>query len=372
MEVLHVLRYLEIKNALKEIIASSTPGERLEDRITLCRKLETTRTTLDKAIRELTAEGQLTSRKGSGTFISSNLALDGVPQINWGIIVPNIQQTVYSTLVSVVESYAQERDINTILCNSEENVNKQSQFVRRLSRAGAAGFIIVPVIFSSLEENQKLYSDLLYSGIPFVFCNRSVEGISAPVITSNNFYGGYIATKHLLEKGYRRIAYISKYHYSACLERFQGYMTALMEAGVPINRDLVRVSESNKTPIRYYDEAVKLLREEHVDAIFAFNDYGSFEIARAIADCGLRISDDVGLIGYDCVQDNDYYTPEIGFSSVSYGIEQIAQKAAELLLKRCSGTYTSSGFDYYLYQPRLCIRDTCKGPVKKDNAEAQI
>lgn len=366
-----MLRYLEIKKALQEMIASSTPGERLEDRVTLCRKLETTRTTLDKAIRELQTEGRLTSRKGSGTFISSSLALNGISQTNWGIIVPNIQQTIYSTLVSVVESYAQARDCNTILCNSEENVNKQSQFIRRLSGAGAAGFIIVPVILSSLEENRKLYSDLLCSGIPFVFCNRSVEGISAPVITSNNFYGGFIATKHLLEKGYRRIAYISKYRYSTCLERFQGYMTALMEAGIPIDRNLVRVSENNKAPIRYYDEAVSLLREEHVDAIFAFNDYGAFEIARAVADCGLKISDDVGLIGYDCVQDNGYYTPEIGFSSVSYGIEQIALKAAEVLQKICSGTYTSSGFDYYLYQPKLCIRETCMGPVKHNTNDTE-
>ena len=365
-----MLRYLEIKNALKEMIAAATPGERLEDRVTLCRRLDTTRTTLDKAIRELVAEGHLTSRKGSGTFISKGLKLDGASQISWGIIVPNIQQTIYSTLVSVVENYAQERDINAILCNSEENVNKQSQFVRRLSNAGVAGFIIVPVILNSPEENQRLYSDLLCSGIPFVFCNRSVEGISAPVVTSNNYYGGYIATKHLLEKGYRKIAYISKHRYSACLERFQGYMAALMEAGVPINRDLIRVSESNKTPLHYYDEAVRLIKEQQVDAIFAFNDYGAFEVAKAIADCGLRISDDVGLIGYDGVQYTGYYAPESGFSYISYGIEEIALKAAEVLQKQCDGTYTSSGFDYYLYQPKLFIRDTCKGPVKRDGEKA--
>ena len=102
-----------------------------------------------------------------------------------------------------------------------------------------------------------------------------------------------------------------------------------------------------------------------MDAFFAFNDYGAFQIARAIKDCGLRISDDVGLIVYDGVQLNDLYAPELAFSSVSYGIEDIALKAAELLLKKCNGNYDSSGFDYYLYQPSLIIRDTCKGPTKK-------
>ncbi len=70
-----MLRYLEIKKQLQDLIAVTTPGEKLADRVTLCRRFDTTRTTLDKAIRELVREGMLTSRKGSGTYVASSLQI---------------------------------------------------------------------------------------------------------------------------------------------------------------------------------------------------------------------------------------------------------------------------------------------------------
>lgn len=358
-----MLRYLEIKRHLQDLIAGTAPGEKLQDRVTLCRMLDTTRTTLDKAIRELVQEGMLTSRKGSGTFVATNLKVEKDVAASWCVIVPNITESLYNTLVSAIEGVAQQKNINVILCSSNNDFLRQERFIRRLSKSGVAGFIIVPVISNDPIENHRLYSNLIVSEIPFVFCNRSVEGISAPTITSNDFYGGYIATKHLIEHGYRKIAFISTHRYITVIDRCKGYMSALMESGLEINRHLIRVPTANELNFSYYNETKKLLQEGMIDAVFSFSDTGAIRAAAAINDSGLTISDDIGVIGYNNTEASSFYS--LGLSSVSHKTQEIGIKAAEVLFNRCSNQKSLSGFDYYLFQPEVVVRESCKGPVKK-------
>ena len=355
-----MLRYLEIKKQLQDLIAVTTPGEKLADRVTLCRRFDTTRTTLDKAIRELVREGMLTSRKGSGTYVASSLQIAQQNAGSWCVIVPNIIEPIYNTLVSSIEKSAQQLNINVILCSSENNFLKQERFVRRLAKSGIAGFIIVPVITSSYSENQRLYSNLQELEIPLLFCNRSVDGINAPVVTSNNFYGGYIATKHFISRGYRKIAYISHRQYSSCIDRCQGYMSALMEAGLPINRSIIRMPRADAEPLNYYEEAKLLIQNTDIDAIFCFSDSGAFQVMNAILDSGLSVSDDIGVIGYNNSDSCTVSFPPL--TSVSYETPEIGQKATEVLYNLCNNRKSSSGFEYYLFQPKLFIRESCKGP----------
>ena len=313
-----MLRYLEIKKQLQDLIAVTTPGEKLADRVTLCRRFDTTRTTLDKAIRELVREGMLTSRKGSGTYVASSLQIAQQNAGSWCVIVPNIIEPIYNTLVSSIEKSAQQLNINVILCSSENNFLKQERFVRRLAKSGIAGFIIVPVITSSYSENQRLYSNLQELEIPFLFCNRS------------------------------------------CIDRCQGYMSALMEAGLPINRSIIRMPRADAEPLNYYEEAKLLIQNTDIDAIFCFSDSGAFQVMNAILDSGLSVSDDIGVIGYNNSDSCTVSFPPL--TSVSYETPEIGQKATEVLYNLCNNRRSSSGFEYYLFQPKLFIRESCKGP----------
>lgn len=225
-------RYLEIKEELIKIIAEMEPGKPLPSRPKLCEKLETTRTTLDRAMQELEKEGIVYSKSGSGTYAIGILKgkIDTVE--NWGVIVPSISEDIYSLLTRGIENIACRHGANIILCNSDNNPEKQRCYIERLLLSGVSGFIIVPIISYNVEVSNILYGTLLKSNIPFVLCNRSVEGIHAPTVRSNDFYGGYIATKHLISKGYRSIAYIAETMYSVSIERCQGYISALNGKGI--------------------------------------------------------------------------------------------------------------------------------------------
>ncbi|MEG2002921.1 MAG: substrate-binding domain-containing protein [Clostridia bacterium] len=362
-----MLRYKEIKNMLIDLLQDYGNDEKLPSRPHLCKLFDTTRTTLDKAIGELRDEGLIYSFNGSGTFktsLTGNEKLEVKTQVlNWGIIVSDITCRIFYELVRGVQNRANAHDINIIVCSSDEDVKKQDEYVYRLIKSGVNGLIIVPVVSNPINESAKLYNQLLAANIPFVFCNRAVGGIAAPVIKSNDFYGGYIATKHLIEHGYRNIAYISRYKYSTSVERCQGYMAALTESNIPINRKLIYIEgEEADINVRSYNSMVKIFESgQPIDAVFCFNDDCASGVIRAIEDNDLKISDDIGIMSYDDTEMCEVHEPKI--TSVKHQSLAIGETAANVLWKMTQGIELNS-FDIYLEQPEITVRGSCLGKKK--------
>ena len=363
------MRYQEIKAEILNDIRNKLPDSKLESRPTLCKRLKTTRTTLDRAIAELVGEGYLYSQSGSGTYVNNikRLKTEVNNVENWGVIIPTSDEHVYIELVKGVEFYAAEKQINLILCFSDEDVDKQKRLLQRLMMSNISGMIIVPTVFKNVHEEYQLYRQLNEAKLPFVFCNRQVEGIEAPIVTSNNFYGAYIATKHLIKMGYKKIGFISQKKYKTSEERCKGYVTALLDEGLGIDRSVIVLKENSRGKAPGYRTMERYIKQSpSVDAVFCFNDIIAAGCLEAMNDYSKILSDDIGIIGYD-----DSLLPgklRTQISSVSYQSSQIGVKAAEILQKMITGQY-SSDFDLYLFQPELTIRESCLGPRKVlDNA----
>lgn len=362
MEGGNCIRYKEIKAELLCEIQDMLPDSRLDSRPMLCKRLETTRTTLDRAIAELVGEGYLYTRSGSGTYVNNlkRHKMNASLVENWGVIIPTVMENVYAEIVKGIELYTAEKHINVILCNSDEDVDKQKRQIQRLMMSDVSGMIIVPTVCRSVQEGYQLFKQLIEAKIPFVFCNRGVDGVEAPLITSNDFYGAYIATKHLIEKGYRQIGYIAQTSYKTSQERCKGYVTALMEGNIPINRKLIVLEEKGRRNPPGYNTMERFMNENpELDAVFCFNDIVADGCLLAMEKHGKKLSDEIGIIGYDnsplCINKNP------GLTSIAYKSTQIGIKAAEVLQKMIHRKYLSD-FNLYLFQPEIVIRESCKGP----------
>jgi DNA-binding LacI/PurR family transcriptional regulator len=356
-----MLRYKEIKNILAMEIAKMNINDKMPSRSDLCKKLDTAKATLDKAINELMAEGVLYARGGSGTYVAGvEEKLPIQPNgCSWGMIVRDVRVGFYADLVRGVENVAQSHGVNIILCNSDSDFEKQEQYIKRMSNFGISGLIISPVVGPDMTKNYRLYCQLTELKIPYVFCNRNAEGINAPVVTTNDYYGGYIATKHLLEKGYRNIAYIAYQKFRTSVDRFQGYVTALLEHGVKINRDIIAIEDKSQTQPSGYEAMQKFLASgQKVDAVFCFNDNVAQGAYQAIAEAGLAVSDDIGVVGYDDSDICEKSTPTL--TSVTLNNLVIGTKAAEVLYKQMNQENLSD-FEFYLFQPDLVVRESCLG-----------
>jgi len=357
-----MLRYREIKLALKELVEEMQNGDRLPSRTELSKRLDSSRATIDKAVRELVEEGILESRFGSGTYVARKLEGVASNQENWCLIVPSFTEDLYIRLAGAVKRAAAERNANVILSGFEYSVEQQTECIKRLIMAGVDGFIIVPALTNSVEENISVYRELRRSKIPFVFCNRDVEGVYAPIVKSNDFYGGYIAALHMIDRGYRHIAYFARHRYRTSIDRCQGYVSALQHRGIAVERK--RILMANDGDRLDPDRALGGLLDGDVpvDAVVCFNDLDAIEAMRVVKARGLRIPEDIGIIGYDNLERCDEQKPPL--SSVSIKIEEIGSMAAHVLGKQIDGR-APEGFAYYLMEPEVVAKASCLGKYNK-------
>lgn len=354
------LRYREVKEQILKEITALQPHDKIPSRPAMCQKYLVTRTTVDKAINELIREGFLYSIDGSGTYVSDEDKRNTSYRqnlINIGVLLPNIMADTYPGIMKGIEDVTQKLNINVVLCNTDNDYQKQYVYIHRLLNSKISGFIIIPAICKASDA--EIYQYLLKSNVPFVFCNRGLYDLDRPIISSNDFFGGFLATDQLLRKGYSRIAYLSPIRYKASIDRYQGYISALSQHHVPVRSELVVIRDGAPTEERAYIETKNLLEAGgKMDGIVCFNDHVAVGAIRAATEYGLRISRDLGVIGYDDTPLCEMMPLKL--TSVAYKNHEIGQKAAEVLYRMIC--YPKKAIDdIYIFQPELKIRESCRG-----------
>ena len=348
------LVYKTIKEKLKAEIKLLKQDDRLPSRTKLVEKYGVTRTTIERAISELIGEGLLYSKDGSGTYVSEQAANINSSNKNLGVILPNIMYDTYPGIIRGIEDIANENGINVVLCNTDNNVEKQSNYIYKLIASNISGIIIVPAVSKKIDLEP--YEKLQENGIPLVFCNRGIEGITAPRVVSNNFYGGYLATKHLVNRGYKKIAFISRPLYSVSNERYQGFMAALSEGGIGYNDDYAVFENSFEYNNPGYDSVKKMLLKHEPDAFFCFNDKIAQGVYHAVEEEGLKVGSEIGIVGYDNTSICE--SLPVKLTSVKFKNYEIGSIAAEIFLSILKEEDVEKNKTVIL-QPELVVRESC-------------
>lgn len=358
-----LLKYDKLKKTIADEIRFMQPNSRLPSRHSLCMKYKLSRATVDKALTELIAEGALYSVQGSGTFVA-NCHSNGTGVISWGVVVPNIMDDICPVFLRGIEDFAQKLSINIVICNTDNDPEKETEYLQRLADSGVRGIIIIPTIIPS--GNHMIYKQLEHRNISYVFCNRSIDGMEhIPFVASNDFYGGYCATKHLIEMGYRKIGFVSRYHYRTSMNRFYGYTAALLEAGIDIDRAIVaaELPDFQNRGVKSFLERVLALPSPP-DAFFCHNDDVAVSLYRELRESGKSISGDIGVIGYDNTSICETLEPKL--TSMAFRNYEMGAKAADILYDLTLGR-KFNGFHMFVYQPELVKRGSCLGPSSVSN-----
>lgn len=355
------LRYRESKKDIKDLIKGIKPNHKIPSRAWLSNKLCVARATVDKAIRELVSEGNLYAIPGSGTFVS-----DGGPGEkiqNWGVVLPNIIKEIYPDLLRGIEDFASSNQINIVICNSDNSALKQQKYVDRLISSEVDGCIVVPSIYA--ENNYGVYEKFIKEKIPIVFCCRCVWGIKAPFITTNNYYGAYLATKHLINSGCKRIAYISEVKYITSMDRLYGYAAALNTERIEVDNKLVLLC--NRKDQKFKEAVIELLEKESpVDGVFCFNDNIASIVYPILSELGYRIGENISVVGYDNTQLASGLLPPL--TSVTFRSKEIGFCAANCLYELIQGNYEKQD-EVHFFDPYIVERESCM--IGKKNTERE-
>lgn len=278
--------------------------------------------------------------------IARSMRSQSVPLI--GLIISDIQNPFFTALVRAVEDIALENQYRLILCNSDEDPRKEQLYTQVLITERVAGAIIVPTGHESRET-------LLNLRIPFVLIDRKVSGVVADTVVLDNIAGAYEATRHLIGLGHQRIGLVgASLDVSFGYERQRGYEQALHDHGIPIEESLIVICAGNSKASEGYRAASELLdRVPRPTALFAVNNLRTLGALSAIRERGLRIPQDISVIGFDDMPWLSLLEPPL--TVVRQPTYEIGAEAARLLFRRLNAKCEEPA-QIVVMQPEFVIR----------------
>lgn len=210
-----------------------------------------------------------------------------------GLVIPNVRSLVFPAAIRGIEDTAGQHGYTVVLCNTDEDVEKEKIYIDNLRRRLVDGFI-----FSTARPGHEYLLDLPNDGVPVVFLIRQL-GKAVNTVALDNEGGAYEATRYMLSRGLKKIALINgSLELPLYRHRYEGYRRALMESGIAEPSGMVVHGISG------WDDgylAMKALLEtgHRPDAVFATSDPKAMGIIRAIRDMGMRVPQDISVMGFD-------------------------------------------------------------------------
>ncbi|WP_315816212.1 substrate-binding domain-containing protein [Paraflavitalea speifideaquila] len=187
------------------------------------------------------------------------------------------------------------------------------------------------VLASISKETINLghYADLKAKGVPLVLFDRAHDSLQTPAVVVNDYQGAFNATRHLIEQGCRRIAHIGgQQHVTNFNQRLRGYIDALNVHNIAVDDDLIVYG---KVSIESGRECMKGLLSRQPDAVFAVEDFTALGAMQTIKEAGLRIPNDIAIIGFANEMFSEYLTPAL--STVNQHTVRMGEEAAALFFE---------------------------------------
>jgi len=246
-----------------------------------------------------------------------------------GVIIPEVIHFFFSTVISGIEEVAFSRGYHVILTQTNENLKRELSSVDTMLSNQIDGFL---VSFSKETKDFGHFSRLLDQGYPIVFFDRVPDIPNAISVMVDDYKGAFEATQHLISQGYTQIAHLAgPLNLKISQERIRGYQDALIQNGKTINPDLII-----ECPIGSSEESQQITSEIlkgknlNPNAFFANNDMAAVGAMLACKAAGLKIPQDIGIVGFSNWQFCTMLDPTL--SSVSQPGIKIGQKATEMLI----------------------------------------
>jgi LacI family transcriptional regulator len=261
-----------------------------------------------------------------------------------GLVVPDLMQSFFAEIAAALTAALAPAGYHLLISHSSENAADEAANIDLLVSRKVDGLII-----ASAQRNPKMLKALK---TPYVLIDRRVPGLKANYVGTENEDIGFLATRHLIEQGCRRIAHLRGPHLSTAEGRLRGYRHALEKHGLKLQEGLVQ--EAGHDDASGYQAMQRLLsRKTRPDGIFCFNDPVAVGAMRAILEAGLSIPRDIALIGVANMHSSDMF--RVPLSTVDQGTSAMGDEAARLLLA-CMAAKKPLAPRQVILPPRLIVR----------------
>lgn len=249
-----------------------------------------------------------------------------------GVIMPDSSNPFFSEVFKGIDKAAQERDYQIIVMNSEGVYENEEKFIKTLLERRVDGILLFP-----MQESYEDIRELIKENFPMVLVGREIDEWNVDEIFSDEVKGGYIATKHLIEKGRTKIKMITDQLYnSASLGRLEGFKKALKEKGISFSENDVKLCHHVHEGYHVqagYDKTMEMLqKKEKFDGIFCYNDLIAYGAIKALKEKKVKIPQEVSIVGYDDIRFSRLIEPEL--TTVKVHKFEMGYQAFQMIYKR--------------------------------------
>lgn len=245
-----------------------------------------------------------------------------------GVIVPSLRVTFFSSVVSGIEQVMNANGYNILLYQSNETLVKEKKGIETFLQSRVDGIL---ASITTETTDYSSYEEIIKRKTPLVFFDRAIDQLNISSVTINDYKGGFTATEHLIQQGYKRILHITADREILIFrERLRGYIDALKHYGLPVDDDLIVKGdfslEFGKTVIK---EA--RLKNLEYDAVFALEDFTAMGVLQQLQEFNVQIPKEVGVIGFANESFGSLVTPQL--STIDQQTILMGKEVAKLLLK---------------------------------------
>jgi LacI family transcriptional regulator len=270
-----------------------------------------------------------------------------------GLLVPNNTNPYFAEIARGIEGYFRRHGYCVFLCNTDNDVATQREYLRVLHEKRIDGLIV-----ASAGDDALASHALSHAGVPVVIVDRPIAGLPADLVQIDHEAGAALATRHLADLGHTRIGCIAGPATTAVSAmRVAGFRLAMAERGLEVPPGAV-VEGDFSSPGGYAAASI-LFDGLAPSAIFAGNDLMGIGALRAAAERGIRVPADCSIVGFDDVELSRYVYPSL--STVGQAILRLGETAARTLLDRIDGTVTGP-MRKHMIEPRLVVRESSAAP----------
>jgi LacI family transcriptional regulator len=247
-----------------------------------------------------------------------------------GMIVPDLMHSFFAEIAKGVSTTIRPLGYDVVICNSEEDSDFEASEVERLLARQVDGLLI-----ASAQGPGKLdlFERIEARGVPYVLIDRRFADSRAPYVGADDEAIGRLAAGHLIDRGCRRIAHIAGRALAPGAGRLKGYREALAGAGMTVPDGFIEHASDDASG---YEATRRLLKlPTRPDAIFGYNDPTAAGAMKAILEAGIRIPEEIKVIGVGNVHYSDLL--RVPLSTIDQSSTTIGEQAADILVKSIGG-----------------------------------
>lgn len=336
-------KYQITKEKLMDYIQNLSYDTPLPNRNVLAKQCGVARVTLERAISELIGEGILVSEDGKGTYVTKKevelekKAKSEKGKAFWAILMYSVLDGMNPGIIRGVEDFANKTGRYLLVCNTDNDPRKETEYLKGLLRQNIEGIILIPNTHSVVDAD--VLDLLAKKDIRVVACGRQVPGYDFPGAFQNFFMTGFIAAQHLLEVGCRNIAYLADSQFSTIEARLQGYLTALEQYNYQNPDDKIKEVNLGLSDLRGdIEKKFESFLKEHseIDGIYVFTDRLAMILYKVMKKMDLVPGKNICVISGDS---SNYGTAfSVPLSTVDCPAYKMGWLAAEQLLKDIRGS----------------------------------